>query len=172
MKFIETRWPKFVMAVHVFGLIFSLVALILTVYAVDRMGAHETIESTRIIFSTYGIYGGGVIIGLIHFITKIFFPIILLFAMSKFEDGNPGVLVNILVWSFIGAYGVFNFISGFLDMFTDVFVLSSFIQGFYKSPLFTGSTIISMGFQLSLLVFGLSLLFRTFYYLNSQFSKR
>ncbi len=168
----ELRWAKFIMVVHIFGLIFSLVALVLTVYAVDRMGAYETVESTRMIFSTYGFYGGGVIIGLIHFISKILFPIILLFAISKVEDGNPVVLVNVLVWSFIGAYGVFNFVSGFLDMFTDVFVLSSFIQGFYKSPLFTGSTILSMGFQLSLLVFVLSLLFRTFYHLNSQFSKR
>lgn len=172
MKFMENRWAKFVMTVHVFGLFFSLVALILTVYAVERLGAYEAIESTRMIFSTYGFFGGGVMIGLTHIISKILFPLILLFSISKFEDGLLVDLANFLVWPFIGAYGIFSFVSGFLDMFTDVFVLSSFLQGFYNSPLFTGSTIISIGFQLSLLVFISSLLFRTFSHLTSQFSKR
>ena len=78
----------------------------------------------------------------------------------------------ILVWALIEAYAVFVFVSGFLDMTTDFFMLISYLQGRPRGLPFPASTVnyVAISFSLVVLIFSASI--RILGYRRSGFAKR
>jgi hypothetical protein len=175
LKFLKTRREKFIITLFILAFIFSLLAAIFTVFGMARWDVGETVKLTREIFETYGLLWGGMIIGLMHFVGVIIFPLVLLFLIRRLEDGTHAPIVNlmiILVWALIEAYAVFVFASGFLDMSTDLFMLISYLQGRPRGLPFPASTINYVAISLSLLVLIFSASFRILEYRTSGFAKR
>ena len=175
MKFLKTRREKFIIAICILAFIFSLLAVIFTVFGMTHWDVGETVKLTREIFWTYGLLWGGVIIGLMHFIGVIILPLVLLFIMSKIEDDTHAPIVNlmiILVWALIEAYAVFVFSSGLLDMTTDLFMLISYLKGRPSELPFPASTINYIAISLSLLVLIISASIRIFEYRRPSFAKK
>lgn len=175
MQFLKTRREKFIITIFILAFIFSLPAVIFTVFGMTRWDVGETVELTREIFETYGLLWGGVIIGLMHFIGVIFFPLVLLFLMRRIEDETHAPIVNfmiILAWALIEAYAVFVLSSGFLDMTTDLFMLISYLQGRPRGLPFPASTINYIAISLSLLVLIFSASIRILEYRKLGFARR
>ena len=158
MKILKTPWEKFIAVIYVLSFVFSLIALILTIFALNHWPiTYETVEWTREILSKFGYFGGAILIGLAKFIWT-FIPPIAFVIISRYLEYERIAkrLFHFLIYAFVEAYGLFTLSFSFLDMSADALVINSIL---HKKPMrapLSASSITSIAILLFLIVLILS----------------
>lgn len=170
MRDLKTLWGKFIAFIYILSFAFSLVAIIFTVMGMSRWWfVRESVEPSRWIFSTFGLFWGAVLIGLWNAAATFIPPILIVILLRHTENGEfTAKLAHFLCWSFIEAYGVYSFSSSFLDMYNNSFILNLILYEELVYPPLTAAMIMSVANPLFLVILVLSFSIRTARYLKQR----
>ena len=138
-----------------------MVALILTLIALSNLPVSESVRSTALILRDYGLIFGGFIIGSINFIGVVVSPVALLVLRNNLDsEGGFMVKLSFFLELVTEVYVVYFFFMGFLEMTSDIFLITSILTESHRNLLFSASEINTIASYISMLSFFLFLSFR------------
>jgi len=126
----RTKWGIALVAIYSLAVVFSLLALFLTVLALSNLpSTGEEVPSTRGLFLNFGLFWGALIQVAVISITILVPPLLLLYLLRllpKYSAGNPRLLSAVTIggWSFIDAFALSSLISSFLNFYHDNTILT------------------------------------------------
>ena len=172
-----TAWGKLILVAYVLSIVFSLVAVWLTVYAMENWTfIYELDQSTRVLFTYFGLYGGAFLLGLQILISTLALPlvaVIVLLCLSRDLDPSSFIQNTIvcLCSAFIDGWALAHLAASFLDMFNDILILNIVINDNLSEVLnlvWFQNVALSIGWPAFLVSLALSFTFRFRRYLRSR----
>jgi len=160
LKKVRTKRGLFFLFVYVFAFIFSLVAIIVTVFGLTNFGGYEKVEYTRKLFTDFGYPLGSLILVLGNFFALFILPFLGIIIISCFEEESFYNFVSIIGFSIIEAYALGQFSIRFLNMFSDIRTLYLIINRRYWFDPLKSELLISVFTQIFLATFFILLLIR------------
>lgn len=172
MKLMTKTWDTFIFYIFIGGFLFSLGALILTIYELNTWSsAYEANPISNFLFNEFGIFGGSAIIILINLF---FVGIFLVFKKySKMIENRPvNDFINLFGWSAFEAVGFSYLVNSFFDMSGNVLLAYSLANEGTGTALFSSNDLHAIFLLVFLIVFLLSLSIRLLLYVKSKTSTR
>ena len=160
LKKVRTKRGLFFLFVYVFAFIFSLVAIIVTVFGLTNFGGYEEVEYTRKLFTDFGYPLGSLILVLGNFFALFILPFLGIIIISCFEEESFYNFVSIIGFSIIEAYALDQFSIRFLNMFSDIRTLYLIINRRYWFDPLKSELLTSVFTQIFLATFFILLLIR------------
>ena len=153
LKKVRTKRGLFFLCLYVLAFIFSVVALILTVFVLTNFGGYEEVESTRKLFTDFGYPLGSLIVTLNNFFALLILPFLGILIISCLEEKMFYNIISMIGFSIIEAYALGQFTTRFLDMFNNIRSLNFILNRQYWFDSLKPELLISLFTQIFLAAF-------------------
>lgn len=124
-----TLWGRVALIIFVLSLVFSIIALLLTIYALQTFPiAIEWVPPTREVFRQFGFLFGGLLQTALIFVSTLALPLCFLVILKLFSKDLSGdsIIGNVfasLLKAIIDGWAIASVLSSFFDMYNDILII-------------------------------------------------